>query len=251
VAPSVRRCHHSRVSADTPVHCLIRHAADVAPGDAWLSAAERGVTAGFRIDKRRNDWRLGRWTAKSLVAMRLGLDPGLESLARIEIRAAADGAPEPVHHGVPLQLVLSISHSAGLAASAAAPAGVALGCDLELIRALRSGTVAQFFTAREQALLAGLEPHDWAVRGTLIWTAKEAALKALRVGLRLDTRTVEALPSFEGEPAAWRGLTVTHLADGRAFRGWWRRIGDHILSIVAEPAASVPVMGETPTPNPA
>jgi 4'-phosphopantetheinyl transferase len=233
------------VSAAAPVHCLIRHAADVAPGEAWLSPAERGVAAGFRIDKRRNDWRLGRWTAKSLVATRLGMDLGLESLARIEIRAAADGAPEPVHDEFPLELALSISHSAGLAASAAAPAGVAFGCDLELIRALRSATVAHFFTACEQAMLAGLEPHDWAVRGTLIWTAKEAALKALRVGLRLDTRSVEAVPSFEGEPAAWRGLTVTHLPDGRAFGGWWRRLGDHVLSIVAEPAASVPVMYET------
>ena len=39
-------------------------AADVPAGDAWLSAAERHVQSGLRIEKRRADWRLGRWTAK-------------------------------------------------------------------------------------------------------------------------------------------------------------------------------------------
>ena len=233
------------------VRLLIGQAAQLQQqDDAWLTEAERAESARFRTDKRRNDWRLGRSTAKRLIARELGLSPEEPAaLARIEVRAAGDGAPEPFLDGLPLPLALSISHSTGLAACAIARAGVALGCDVELIRALRRGTVAHHFTNGEQRLLEDLEPHDWAVRGTLIWTAKESALKALRQGLRLDTRTVEASPSFEGAPGSWHALAVAHAAGSRLFRGWWRRIGDHILSMVADPEAALPVGEEAPARN--
>lgn len=228
--------------ADARVRLLIRQAMHVpSPDDSWLSAAERAEHARFRIDKRKGEWRLGRWTAKHLAAMECGLDNGSASLARIEIRPAADGAPEIFFEGRRLDLALSISHSTGVAACAVTPGPTPLGCNVELIRALRHGTVARHYTAAEQALLDGLDPHDWAVRGTLIWTAKESALKALREGLRIDTRLVEAVPVFKEQPGPWHPLTVNHLPDGRTFRGGWRRIGDHILSVVAEPAAALPL----------
>jgi len=223
------------MNRDRRVRLLIRQAADVPTGDdAWLAPAERAELARFRIDKRRNEWRLGRWTAKRLLAVELGLRTGFPDLARIEVHAADDGAPEPWLDARPLELPLSLSHSAGMAVAAIAPAGTALGCDVELIRALRRGTVERHFTEAERALLEGIEPHDWAVRGTTIWTAKESALKALREGLRIDTRHVEVATAFDGPAGSWRALAVTHLPDARVFHGWWRRIGDFILSIAAD-----------------
>ena len=47
---------------------LTSSAAEVSPGDAWLSTRERAVLAGLRLAKRRDDWRLGRWTSKAAVA---------------------------------------------------------------------------------------------------------------------------------------------------------------------------------------
>jgi len=82
-------------------------------------------------------------------------------------------------------------------------------------------------------LVRGLSPHGY----------------ALRQGLRLDTRTVEASPSFEGAPGSWHALAVAQAAGSRLFRGWWRRIGDHILSMVADPEAALPVGEEAPARN--
>ena len=64
---------------------LTTSAPEVPPGDAWLSARERAVLAGLRLAKRRDDWRLGRWTAKTAVAAWLGVDAErkpLETVAR-------------------------------------------------------------------------------------------------------------------------------------------------------------------------
>ncbi|MGD8278780.1 MAG: 4'-phosphopantetheinyl transferase superfamily protein [Gemmatimonadota bacterium] len=229
------------MNGDRRVRLLIRQAADVPTGDdAWLAPAERAELARFRIDKRRNEWRLGRWTAKHLLATELRLDSDPTTLARIEVQAANDGAPEPWLDAKPLDIPLSISHSAGTATAATADAGTALGCDIELIRALRRGTVERHFTVAERSLLEDIEPHDWAVRGTMIWTAKESALKALREGLRIDTCAVEVATSFDGPAGAWRAASITHLPDGRVFHGWWRRLGDYILSVAADPPSGPP-----------
>jgi hypothetical protein len=47
-------------------------------------------------------------------------------------------------------------------------------------------------------------PHERAVLATLIWSAEEAALPALREGLRLDTREVEVTPARVREPGQER-----------------------------------------------
>ena len=42
--------------------------ADVPPSNDWLGPAELDRCNAFRFAKRRNDWRLGRWTAKCALA---------------------------------------------------------------------------------------------------------------------------------------------------------------------------------------
>jgi hypothetical protein len=56
---------------------------DVPGDDGWLGPRERGVLAGLDGERRRADWRLGRWAAKRLLAN-----------DDVELLPAADGAPE-------------------------------------------------------------------------------------------------------------------------------------------------------------
>src|SRR5215210_7466555 len=89
--------------------------AELPAGEDWLSAAERAVLGGLRIEKRRADWRLGRWTAKRAVAAWLEVPA-----RRVEIVAAADGAPEAWLDGTPAPVSVSLSHRAGRALAAVA-----------------------------------------------------------------------------------------------------------------------------------
>ncbi len=72
---------------------------------------------------------------------------------------------------------------------------------------------------------------------TTIWSAKEAALKAIRQGLRLDTRSV-SLPRIEALgalPEAWTALQLLweRQADQRRLpplSGWWKVDGPYVLT---------------------
>ena len=59
-----------------PVY-LLQAVADVAPGDGWMTSAEREKLAGFLVPKRRGDWRLGRdlWTRKLRHTLQSDMDP--------------------------------------------------------------------------------------------------------------------------------------------------------------------------------
>jgi 4'-phosphopantetheinyl transferase len=224
------------------VHWLEQRLADVPGGDDWLGTAERIRESGMRFAKRRADWRLGRWTAKRAVAACLRLSGDAHSLADIEIRAAASGAPEVWVATAPAAVTISLSHRAGVAACAVAGPGVALGCDLEIIEPRSHAFAADYFTAAEQALVAEASAADRPAILALVWSAKESVLKALRLGLRLDTRSVavhllSALPPGGGN--GWRPLTAG--PEGQVFRGWWQRSGPLLRTLVAAPAPDLPL----------
>lgn len=210
---------------------LLASESEVPAEDGWLSDSEREALAGLRAPSRRRDWRLGRWVAKHAVADVLGARP-----VAVELRAAPDGAPEALVAGRPAPVALSISHRAGLAACLVAGPGVSAGCDLELVEPHAAALPQTFFTPAELELVdrAGPAGRDLAV--ALIWSAKESALKALRQGLRLDTRDVEVvLDQGRVADAGWRPLAVRYGA--RTLGGWWRPHGRHVLTAVLAPAA--------------
>src|SRR4051794_33750535 len=153
----------------SPPRWLTRCSADVPTGDAWLSARERAVAAGLRMARRREDWRLGRWTGKAAVAAVCGVEPH-----RVEVIAAADGAPEPYVDGRRLELSLSLTHGAGRALAVVADAAV-VGCDLELVEPRSRAFAEDWLAPSERAWAAG-DP----LRTNLVWTAKEAAAKVRR-----------------------------------------------------------------------
>ncbi len=213
------------------------HERDVPDAGAWLDPVETATLADLRVPKRRSDWLRGRWAAKRLLAEWAGLEAsfaGLEAspaaLARIGIRPAPDGAPEALMDGAPGP-VLSISHSGPWAAAAVADDGP-LGCDLEEIRELDDATVDLFFTEAERRVIRSRPTAAARADQTvLLWSAKESALKALRTGLRRDTRLVEASVGAEGAEG-WGTLTVRDEVDGAIFEGWWRRWEGYVLTVV-------------------
>ena len=219
-------------------------AADVPGDDAWLSAAECARLDAMPIAKRRADWRLGRWTAKSAVAhyLRLGAP---QSFRRIELRPAPSGAPEVFLVNQPAPVAISLSHRAGTAACAVAGPGVALGCDLELIEPHSDAFIADFFTAEEQALLAGASVTKRNRLVALLWSAKESALKAVRVGLRADTRSVAVSPAdslmYRSGTQIWRPLHL-QFTGGQFAEGWWQDDGNLLRTLVAAPPPAAPIL---------
>jgi 4'-phosphopantetheinyl transferase len=207
----------------------------------WLAPQERARVASLKVPKRQSDWLLGRWTAKLAVCQALSLGQGPEVLSRIEIRAAPDGAPEAFRDGDRCDLVISISHSGGRAVCAVAPGGTALGCDLERVRPLRKATIETFFAAEERERLLAAASRRRVVLPILIWSAKESALKALREGLRLDTRAVIVDPDLAEHQGGWFRLSVRHLGSGQQFRGWWREENGWVLTVVSRPEPRMPL----------
>jgi 4'-phosphopantetheinyl transferase len=202
-------------------------AIDVPDGDAWLSVAERRVLSGLRIEKRRSDWRLGRWAAKQAVAEVLRAAAG-----RVEVLAATDGAPEAWLDGARLPLSLSLSHRSGRALAVVGAGRAAVGCDLELVETRSGAFVREWFAPAEQSLLATREGIEHARLANLLWTAKEAAAKVRREGLRLDVRgaRVELDPAARTGTIDWRPLRVLW-PDAPPTDGWWRDEPGWVMAI--------------------
>lgn len=225
------------------VFWLEQSLADVSSDDLWLSDSERLRCSSLRVPKRRADWRLGRWTAKHAVASRLDLPNNSATLATIEIRPDASGAPEVFSNDRPARVCISISHCAGIAACAVGPAGAAVGCDLERIELREPSFIADYFTVGEQEMISRAGKSERDTLTTLLWSAKESALKALRTGLRLDTRCVAGKISDDASLTAniWLPLSVCCPGD-KVLQGWWRCSGELVRTIVTVPSSGPPVV---------
>ncbi len=209
---------------------------DVPPDDGWLTAREREYAAALRFPKRLQDWRLGRWTAKLAVRRYLGA-----RCADLEIRTAPDGAPEPFLGERPAPISLSISHSRTVALAAVSGPGLALGCDLEYVESRTVEFVIDYFSPEEAALARGADPGRQALLCTLIWSAKESALKSLRDGLRRDTRTVSVTPDTPSLEGHWGRIGVRCADLNRIFQGWWKPAMGFVLTLTADSMPEPPL----------
>src|SRR5579859_320966 len=211
---------------------LLQSQADlVRPPMAWLSAAEQAEYAALRMPRRRQDWLAGRWTAKRLIQATRAEAAGAP-LAAIQLAPSSGRAPLASWPGCPQPWPTSISHCDGRAAAALCdePRHL-LGIDLERVEARSPAFADDYFTLDEIASLGrGLQAQ--AEQVTAIWCGKEAALKALGLGLTVDTRSVSVrLKPATGDSGGWRLLEVD--AAGAQLEGCWRRQGPYVLTIVS------------------
>lgn len=211
--------------------------------EGLLNAEEQARCRSLVVEKRRRDWLLGRWTAKHLVAAYLASTSGCyPALSDIAITADPDGAPRVTITGASPSfgnLSLSISHSRDHAFCAlTAIPGCAPGADIEYVEAREPAFVAEFFVNAEIRLVSGAPAPVQTLLVTAIWSAKEAALKALHHGLTIDTRSIVCLPSgpIDNE---WAPIQITCDASLNrvALRGWWRTLNGFALTLVVKEQA--------------
>jgi 4'-phosphopantetheinyl transferase len=186
----------------------------------------------LRLAKRRADWRLGRWAAKRAVSETTGLLP-----TEIELLAAPDGAPEAHVGDRRISVSVSWSHRAGRAMAAVVRDPVRVGVDLELLEGRSGAFVREWFSSTEQDFVGA----DDVLRANLLWTAKEAASKVWREGLRRDPRSMSVAPTVELSPAVWSRVTVSCSDTETTPAGWWR----------VDSRFVVVVLTDVPTPPPA
>lgn len=240
-----------------------RSVVDVPEANDWLSEKERSYLGGLRFPKRRDEWRLGRWTAKCSVASSLGLPATVSNLPEIEIWPDRSGAPEVFLAQEPAHLSISLSHRGGKAVCAIAPFQARIGCDLELIESRHPAFLSDYFATDEQALVAHTAPDLRNFTVTLLWSGKESALKALHLGLRLDTRSLNVclndsppsardfwLESYplrllnshsndHGSSDVWHPFQVL-LRNVPTFVGWWRNPDELVRTVViAHPSSTI------------
>lgn len=226
----------------------LAHGEEEVPADlGWLSPRERGVLSRMRFRKRYIEYLTRRWTAKRAIASVLGIEPDPAVLVHIEVGNHPSGAPYVMIEGRVAEIDISISDRAGWAVCLAGAPGtetVPLGIDLELAEPRSKGFVTDFFTPAEQRWVWSLPDADARdAAANLIWSAKEAALKVLKVGLRADTRDVEVTIDESARADGW-GPMVVVARNGARFPGWWRRDGVFLLTIAStrdtEPPALLP-----------
>jgi len=227
----------------TAVYWLEQREGDLPPQQDWLSPGEGLVLDSLHFPKRRTDWLLGRWTAKKALAICFGIRHQPAQLARIEIRAAPTGAPEAFLADRTIATNISLSHSSGRAMCAVVLCETTLGCDLEKVEPRSDAFVEDYFTSEEQATVRSAPSADRGLVSTLIWSAKESALKALRTGLRVDTRSVTVSvndASALGLPG-WRQLQVRY-AEDQNLEGWWQAADGFVRTVVGCNALSEPIL---------
>jgi 4'-phosphopantetheinyl transferase len=217
---------------------------------SFLSPAERETLATLRYPKRRREWLLGRWTAKHLLQRARPAYAALP-LDAITVGNDPDGAPYLAVAGEGrLPLSLSISHRNDRAFCALlAPTPMMLtpvvGADLELVEPRDPAFVRDYFTAEEAVRVWHCPEERRDTLVTVLWSAKEAVLKVLRLGLTVDTRRVElrhvtGLDQCTDVTASlpladqWAPVEVhCTLPNTAPLCAWWRTQGNDVLTLAA------------------
>lgn len=221
--------------------------------DGVLHPREQARFATLKTEKRRQDWLLGRLTAKQLIreVVRKQMGEGVP-LTALEVGNGERGEPivncelsivycQGTASNLQSLISLSISHSHGHAFCALVERpDWPLGADMERIEARSEAFVADYFTEEERQLAAELIGERRDVWATAVWSAKESVLKALRLGLTVDTRWVTCLIEPVGErPFTWTPFTI-HCDQHRLplpappLVGWWRTYEDFVLTLVVQ-----------------
>ena len=216
----------------TELGWLTRDLDDVPSHDRWLSEREREALSALRVPKRRDDWRLGRWAGKAAVAAWRGVAP--ESVV---IAAAEDGAPEAMIDDSPSDLALSLSHRAERALATVTDGTTALGCDLEAVEPRSDAFLREWLRPDERKLVSAQNGEARHLVANLVWTAKEAASKARREGLRLNLRRATVEAEDLAQPAgSWARLQMSW-EGGPVELGWWRRDAGWVMTVTSDPAS--------------
>jgi phosphopantetheinyl transferase len=201
-----------------------------------LGNEEASYFRSIRFPKRSIDWLAGRLAMKQLLAK---VVPDFSELHSRELQIIK------AENGAPLSMVkgkrwpdgqISISHSHGMILCAWSADCKLLGIDLERIEERTPVFALDYFTSGEVTQIAQIAAGDGPFWTTLTWSAKEAVLKALQIGLRVDTRSIDFdLASSEPCVLDWNALRFsTSLVAANSLRLFWRREGKFVVTICSQ-----------------
>lgn len=193
---------------------------DVEALSTWLSKDDLATLERLTVPKKRRERLAGRLAARGALA---ALWPGQAPEHLPAIAAASDGprAGQPYVIAPPGQEpwtappCISISHAGD--GAFAAVGSMPLGIDVDVVAPRDPGFLALAFTDAERSAMPALAA-DWALTAegalALCWSAKEAVLKYLGVGLRAPLQGVELdFAAADARPRATpRPVTITQRA---------------------------------------
>jgi phosphopantetheinyl transferase len=164
--------------------------------ERFFSTAEITEYQKFKIPKRQSEWLASRLLVKQLVQR--VFDQKELPLESITLRKEPSGVPYVALEGQQRVGWLSISHSqGGVLAAFSQEVALRFGVDLEFIEPRPLDLFADYFTPSELAWISSLDEQCQKVNANLVWSAKEAYLKALEKGLQMDTRKINIYPSAD------------------------------------------------------
>jgi 4'-phosphopantetheinyl transferase len=159
-------------------------------------------------------WGVARASLRIVLAKYLQTDPRL-----LSFDTESTGKPRLANDAADIQF--SISHSDSLAMIAVGQ-GMGIGIDIERFREVRQmeAIMDDFFSVQERAYLRSSEGERRTRAFFLLWTRREAAAKAMGIGL-FEAFSRLALPPHDADESGFR----VELAGGPADRpvGWWIR----------------------------
>lgn len=200
----------------------------------FLSPNERQKLSSLRFPKRRTEWLHGRWTAKHLLSVS-STEWQAIPYDQIEVANATGGVPYYITYEKDLPIPLSISHREKLAFCALSfDSGYYIGADVEKIEPYPASFADTFFTREEIDAIHSYDAQQRDIWVVLVWSLKEAILKALGEGLRLDTRQIKIQPisGLDIDDSVWRSVEFKlDLPMPGSWQSWWRRYEDYILTI--------------------
>jgi len=198
----------------------------------WLHLSEKEVLSNFKFEKRKNDWLLGRWTAKNL--LKQSYFSGLR-LDEIEIRAGENKAPFVFVNKLIQDQTITISHSNSLSFCAAAKYPLSIGCDLEKIEKRSDFFIRDYYTDFEKIGASNYSTHglDECSYYSLCWSAKEALMKAIRTGLSTHPKKIE-VKSLQKPKASWAKIQLNLLPQNEPYFGLWKIKENFVFVIVSD-----------------
>ncbi|MGC9030050.1 MAG: SDR family NAD(P)-dependent oxidoreductase [Desulfomonilaceae bacterium] len=174
-------------------HDLVASPPDKDALEAELTDQEYREYRSHRIEKRAREWLAGRLALKTAASRVLQKNAGAGvCLGDIVIRQDELGKPlaELRNGGETACCEVSLSHSNGFVAAVASERAAfrGLGIDIEKVKPRSKAWIEDYFTDDEKRAAAAA-PDKWGYF-TALWSLKEAALKALGIGLRMDLQDV-------------------------------------------------------------
>ena len=188
--------------------------ADCTPGMAgrYLSTAELERWTGLSLKKRSAEWLGGRLAAKWAVARLLG-EPEMDWRTLV-IHNEEDGRPYVTIDAGAVLPCISISHSGPMAAALAA--NLPCGLDIQETGDRIQRVKECFAFPEEMDILSGSLPRSFSEieRLTILWAAKEAVRKMVRIAPLLGLLEIRLLAGQDGCGTPQEPLALS-LASGR------------------------------------